>query len=77
MYKNEYKKGFERIQGTAFKKIFQLTVITSYVRMLMETGIWPAEQRIQNETLMLYHNVKNSDEDRKIKKMIEEQEKRN
>ena len=26
---------------------------------------------------MLYHNIKNSDEERKIKKMIEEQEKKN
>ena len=38
---------------------------------------WPAEQRIQYATLMLYHNIKNSDEERKIKKMIEEQEIKN
>ena len=43
----------------------------------METGIQPAEQTIQNATLILYHNIKNSDEERKIKKMIEEQEKKN
>ena len=43
----------------------------------METGIWPAEQRIQNATLMLYHNIKNSDEEWKIKKMIAEQVKKN
>ena len=41
----------------------------------METGIWPAEQRTQYAT-MLYHNIKNSDEERKIK-TIEEQEKKN
>ena len=38
----------------------------------METGVWPAEQRMQYVTLMLYLNIKNSDEERKIKKMIEE-----
>ena len=54
-----------------FKKIFKLPLSTAYTRILMETGIWPAEQRIQNETLMLYHNIKNSNEERKIKKMIE------
>ena len=39
------------------------------------TGIWPAEQRIEYATL-LYHKIKNSDEERKIKKMMEEQEKK-
>ena len=43
----------------------------------METGIWAAEQRIQNATLMLYHKIKNSDEEWKIKKMIAEQVKKN
>ena len=43
----------------------------------METGIWPTEQRTQYETLMLHHNIKNSNEERKIKKGIEEQEKKN
>ena len=35
-----------------------------------------AEQKIQYATLILYHNIKNSDEERKIKKMIEKQEKK-
>ena len=39
------------------------------------TGIWPAEQRIEYASL-LYHKIKNSDEERKIKKMMEEQEKK-
>ena len=61
----------------ALKRIFKLPVRTAYTGILMETGIWPAEQRIQYATLMLYHNIQNSDEERKIKKMIEEQEKKN
>ena len=42
----------------------------------MESGIWLVEQRKQYAPMMLYHNVRNSDEERKIKKMIEEQEKK-
>ena len=42
----------------------------------MRTGIWPAEQRIQYATLMLYHNI-NGGEYRKIKKMLEEQKRNN
>ena len=37
----------------------------------MERGIWPAEQIIQNATLILYHNIKNSNEEKKVK-MINE-----
>ena len=70
--KKEEMKEIDRIKG-----ILKLPVSTAYTGILMETGIWPAEQRIQYATLMLYHNIKNSDEERKIKKMIEEQEKKN
>ena len=40
----------------ALKRIFKLPVSTAYAGILMETGIWPAEQRTQYATLMLYHN---------------------
>ena len=70
-------KEIERIQGKTLKKIFKLPLSTAYTGMLMETEIWPAEQRIQYARLMLYHNTKNNDEKRKIKKMIDEQEKDN
>ena len=66
----------ERIQGKALKRIFKLPVSTVYTGILMETGIWTAEQRMEYATLMFYHNIKNSNEERKIK-MIEEQEKKN
>ena len=55
----------------ALKRKFKLTGI------LMETRIWHVEQRIEYPPLMLYHNIKNSDEKRKIKKIIEDQEKKN
>ena len=40
----------------------------------METGIWPAEQKIQYTKIILYHNIKNSDNNRKAKQVVEEQE---
>ena len=42
----------------------------------MEREIRPEKQGTEYETLMLYHNIKKSDKERKIKKMIEKQVKR-
>ena len=60
-------KEIERIQEKALKRIFKLPISTAYTGTLMETGIWHAEQRIQYAILTLHHNIKNSDEERKIK----------
>ena len=68
-------KEIGRIQGRALKRIFRQPVSTIDTEILMETGIWPAEQRIQQVTLMLYHNIKNNDEERKTTKMIEQEKK--
>ena len=40
-------KEIEKIQGKALKRIFQCPVSTTYTGIIMETGIWPAEQKIQ------------------------------
>ena len=77
MHKKEEMKEIEKIQGKALRIIFKLPLSTAYTGILMETEIWLAEQRTQYATLMLYHNIKNSDEERKIKMMIKEQEKKN
>ena len=37
----------ENIQGRALKRILKLPISTSYTRLIMETGTWPANQRIQ------------------------------
>ena len=70
-------KEIQTIQRKALKRISKLPFSTAYTGILMETETWPAKQRIQYAALMLYHNIKNSNEERKIKKMIEEQEKKN
>ena len=51
--KKEMVKEIERIQGKTLKRIFKLPVNIGYTEILMETGMWPAEQRIQYATLML------------------------
>ena len=44
--KKKEMKEIDRIPGKALKRIFKLPVSTAYTGILMETEIWPAEQRI-------------------------------
>ena len=37
----------EKIQDRALKRIFNVPISTSYIGLIMETGTWPANQRIQ------------------------------
>ena len=46
---------------------------TPYIGILMETGIWPIKEKIEYQTLMLYHNLINSDEERVAKLLVREQ----
>ena len=64
--KNEMNE-IEKIKGRALKRIFNLPISTSYIGLTMETGTGPANQRIQYSTIMLYHNVVNSDHKRVVK----------
>ena len=48
----------EKIQGKTLKRIFQLPVSTTCTGIMMETEKWPAEQKIQYATMMLYYNKK-------------------
>ena len=67
----------EKIQGKALGQILQLPMSTPYIGMLMETGIWPAKERIDYSSMMLYHNIVNSDGERTVKKLVKEQEQHN
>ena len=67
----------EKIQGRALKKIFNLPISTSYIDLIMETGTWPAYQRMQNSIMMLYHNIMNSDHKRVSRKILAEKAKSN
>ena len=66
----------EKIQGKSSKWIFNLPISISYIGLIMETGIWPANQRIQYKTMMLYYNMK-SDLKRVARKILAEQAKSN
>ena len=67
----------EKIQGKALKRIFSLPITTPYIGLIIETGVWPAEQRINYSSLMLYHNIINSSKDRLVKQIIQEQRAQN
>ena len=67
----------EKIQGRALKRIFNLPISTSYIGLIIETGTWPANQRIQYSIMMLYHNIMNSDHKRVARKILAEQAKSN
>ena len=63
----------QKNQGKALKRIFSLPIKTPYIGLIRQTGVWPAEQRIIYSSLMLYHNITNSNKDRLVKKIIQEQ----
>ena len=67
----------EKIQGKSLKQIFNLPISISYIGLIMETGIWPANQRIQYKTMMLYYNIMKSDLKRVARKILAEQAKSN
>ena len=61
------------ISGNEGNRIFQLPVSTAYTGITIERGIWFAEPKIQYATMMLYR-MKNSDDNRKVKQVEEEQD---
>ena len=74
--KNEMNE-IEKIQGRALKRMFNVPISTSYIGLIMETGTWPANQKVQYSVMMLYHNIMNSDHKRVGGKIIAEQAKSN
>ena len=36
----------EKNQGKPLKRIFNLLVSTPYIQLIIETGVWPPEQKI-------------------------------
>ena len=58
----------EKIQGRASKRIFNLPISTSCVGLVMETGAWPANQRMQCSIIVHYQNIMNKDHKRVAKK---------
>ena len=64
-----------KIQVDALKKILYLPKSIPNIGILYETGIWPIKERIEYSTMMLFHSIMNSDDERISKKKIEQQQK--
>ena len=61
----------------ALKRIFNQPIITPFIGLIIETGVWPAEQKMNYSSLMLYHNIIKSSKDRLVKQIIQEQRAQN
>ena len=71
----KYKiSGNEENRGNTRKGTEKDIPTSSFNNLHWYHGTWPAEQKIQYATMMLYHNIKNSDDNRKVKQVVEEQE---
>ena len=70
-------QNLEILQGKTLKRTFNLPITKSYIGLIIETGVWPAVRRINHSSLMLYHNIINSNKDRLAKYIIQEQRAQN
>ena len=59
----------------SLKRIFSFPISTSFISLIMETGTWPANQKIQHKTMTFYHNIINSANKRVARKILAEQTK--
>ena len=67
-------KELEKMQQHILTKLMNVPRSTPYWGLLLETGMWTMEARVEYTKLMLYHNIKNSDEERIIKQIVKVQE---
>ena len=67
-----YGESIQKKLGKALKRIFNLSITTPFIGLIIETGVWPAEQTINYSSLMLYENIINSTKDRLVKQIIQE-----
>ena len=68
-------KKISKIQVSALKQILHLPKLTPNIGILYETGIWPIKERIEYSTMMFFHSIMKSDDERISKKIIEQQQK--
>ena len=66
-------KTLESAQGKALKQLLGLPISTPYYGVLMETGILPVRARVAYKRMMLYHGILNSEENRLVKQVLDEQ----
>ena len=61
----------------SLKRIFNFPISVSFISLIMETGTWPANQKIQYSTMTFYHNIINSANKRVARKILAEQTRKN
>jgi hypothetical protein len=64
----------ESIQHNALCTLMHLPRTSPYLALLNELGMWKMEERLMYRKIMLYHNIINSADSRRIKNMVAEQE---
>ena len=67
-------KQLESIQLQILTGILEIPSTTPYCALLMETGWWSMRARLAYKKLMLYHNIRHSDERRVVKKLLQQQQ---
>lgn len=72
-YKPKEMDEIEQMQHTLLTGVLELPSTTPYYLLLMETGWWTMRARMEYKKLMLYHNIRRSDEKRVIKAVLERQ----
>ena len=73
-YSSNEIKELERIQHSVLTQLLNIPRSTPNVGVLMETGMWTMQARLDYKKLMLYHNIKNSENERVIKQIVDIQE---
>ena len=64
----------EKIQGRALRSLLEVPKSTPYLGIIFETGIWLMKNRIEYKKLLLIHQIITSDDNRLIRKIIEDQD---
>ena len=54
------------------KQILHIPKSTPNIGLLYETGIWPIKEKIEYSTIILFHSIMNSNDERISKKIIEQ-----
>ena len=70
VFTNEELSLLEGVQATMLRGVLEVPSLTPYLPLLLETGMWTMEGRIEYKKLMLYHHIINSPDERIIKRIV-------
>ena len=70
VFTNDELSLLEGVQATMLRRLLEVPSSTPYLPLLLETGMWTMEGRIEYKKLMLYHHIINSPDERIIKRIV-------